>query len=108
MDPLHEQKCAACGGPLRFDPETGKLVCDYCGSIFEIGAQTAQEPENTLEGYDFAALSAHASSAGAEGLPIYNCVSCGAEVIAPAEQMALTCPYCRNNIVLTEKGEAIR
>ena len=104
MDPVKEQKCAACGGPLRFDPETGKLVCDYCGSVFEIGAQgTVQSQESTLDGYDFAALSAHAASSSAEGLPIYNCVSCGAEVIAPPQEMALTCPYCGNNIVLTEK-----
>ncbi len=104
MDPVKEQKCAACGGPLRFDPETGKLVCDYCGSVFDIGTQgSAQVPENTLDGYDFGALSAHAASTTAEGLPIYNCVSCGAEVIAPPQEMALTCPYCGNNIVLTEK-----
>ena len=103
MDQVHEQKCAACGGPLRFDPETGKLVCDYCGTVYEIGEQETPQPEETLDGYDFAALSAHAASENAEGLPIYNCVSCGAEVIASTQEMALTCPYCGNNIVLTEK-----
>ena len=103
MDQVHEQKCAACGGPLRFDPESGKLVCDYCGTVFEIGEQKKPEPEETLEGYDFSQLSAHAVAEGAEGLPIYNCVSCGAEVIASQQEMALTCPYCGNNIVLTEK-----
>jgi len=103
VDQVHEQKCAACGGPLRFDPETGKLVCDYCGTVYEIGEQETPQPEETLDGYDFAALSAHAASENAEGLPIYNCVSCGAEVIASTQEMALTCPYCGNNIVLTEK-----
>ena len=104
MDQVHEQKCAACGGPLRFDPESGKLVCDYCGTVYEIGEQSeAGQPEETLEGYDFDQLTAHAHAEGAEGLPIYNCVSCGAEVIASSQEMALTCPYCGNNIVLTEK-----
>ena len=103
MDQVHEQKCAACGGPLRFDPETGKLICDYCGTVYAIGEQEAPRPEEMLEGYDFGQLSAHAASQDAEGLPIYNCVSCGAEVIAPPQEMALTCPYCGNNIVLTEK-----
>ena len=104
MDAVHEQKCAACGGPLRFDPESGKLVCDYCGTVYEIGEQSeAGQPEETLEGYDFDQLTAHAHAEGAEGLPIYNCVSCGAEVIASSQEMALTCPYCGNNIVLTEK-----
>ena len=103
MDAVHEQKCAACGGPLRFDPESGKLVCDYCGTVFDIAEQKTPQPEEELGGIDFDQLSAHAAAADAEGLPIYNCVSCGAEVIASAQQMALTCPYCGNNIVLTEK-----
>ena len=103
MDPVREQKCAVCGGPLRFDPEKGKLVCDYCGTVFEIGEQKEEAPKEELSGLDFAQLSAHAMAEGAEELPIYNCVSCGAEVIASPHQMALTCPYCCNNIVLTEK-----
>ncbi len=102
MDPVLEQKCAACGGPLRFDPESGKLVCDYCGTVYEVGEETQAGPE-ALGDYDFGQLTAHAAAEGAEDLPIYNCVSCGAEVIAPAQQMAMTCPYCGNNIVLTDK-----
>ena len=27
-------QCPACMGPLRFDGKTGKLKCDYCGSVF--------------------------------------------------------------------------
>ena len=100
---------------MRFDPPTGKLVCDFCGTVMDIpkvepAAQTkpkkpAPKPkdESAVEGFDFSALNDQASDAAAESLPVYNCVSCGAEVIAPAEQMALTCPYCGNNIVLTEK-----
>lgn len=108
---LKEQKCAACGGPLRFAPEQGKLVCDYCGSVFDIpepAEKTQQEAEAVsremaLEGFDFNSLDAMIEDPDAAALPIYNCVSCGADVIAPAEQVALTCPYCRNNIVLTDK-----
>ena len=29
-------QCPACTGPLRFDSATGKLVCDYCGSTYEV------------------------------------------------------------------------
>ncbi len=114
MDHLVEQKCPACEAPMRFDPKLGKLVCDYCGTTMEIPEQKKQEAEEasaeaelkveeaTLD-FDFASISAQAVNEDAQGLPIYNCVSCSAEVIAPAEQVALTCPYCGNNIVLTEK-----
>ena len=102
MDPIREQKCPGCGAAMRFDPKQGKLVCDYCGSTMEI-PQAEQPVETTLQGLDFDALSAQASDPHAQALPVYNCVSCGAEVIVPAEQAALTCPYCGNNIVLTDK-----
>jgi len=103
MAQITEQKCPSCGGPLRFDPARGKLVCDYCGSAVEIGDAPVSPAEPTVEGFDFGALNAQAADGGAQALPVYHCVSCGAEVIAPAEQIALTCPYCGNNIVLTDK-----
>ncbi len=99
-DPLAEQKCPACGGTTRFDPEKGKLVCEYCGTVVDI-PEPAEEMQ--LEGFDFENLNDQAADPNAADLPVYNCVSCGAEVIAPAEQIALTCPFCRNNIVLTDK-----
>ena len=157
MSQIAEQKCPACGAPLRFDPASGKLVCDYCGTVVDLQAEAAapagkpsqgdsQKPsqkdsrkpsrerpaqggakpagsagsaagsgessqaggpaplnQDIVEGFDFAHLNDLVTDPKAMDLPVYNCVSCGAEVIAPAEQMALTCPYCGNNIVLTEK-----
>ena len=31
-----EYICPACGGPMKFDVESGKVKCDYCASIYEI------------------------------------------------------------------------
>ncbi len=114
MDQLLEQKCPACEAPMRFDPKLGKLICDYCGTTMDIPEKPAQEKtetetaeelkvEETSFHFDFASLSEQAETDNTQSLPIYNCVSCGAEVIAPAEQIAMTCPYCGNNIVLTQK-----
>ena len=36
MSQIAEQKCPACGAPLRFDPASGMLVCDYCGTKTEL------------------------------------------------------------------------
>lgn len=102
MEQVMEQKCTSCGAPLRFDPERGKLVCDACGAVQEI-PEELQIGDVDLGGFDFSAMTSGATDADAENLPVYNCVSCGAEVIAPAEQIATTCPYCGNNIVLTNK-----
>ena len=29
-------QCPACTGPVHFSPEEGKVVCDYCGSVYEL------------------------------------------------------------------------
>lgn len=109
MSHITEQKCPNCGAPMRFDPASGLLVCDNCGNKVDVsgkpsGAAAATPPEESeFAGLDFDMLQEQAIDPDAADLPIYNCVSCGAEVIAPPEQVALTCPYCRNNIVLTNK-----
>ena len=90
---VSEQKCVNCGAPLRFDPETGRSVCDWCGSVFEI-------PEGSFEPIP---VDERPGSLEAEELPIYLCNSCGAEVVADAVSASLNCPYCGNNIVLTDK-----
>ena len=33
---LVNYKCPSCTAPLRFDEKTGKLVCDFCGSIYTV------------------------------------------------------------------------
>ena len=89
MKPVTEQKCPSCGAPLRFDAKLGKLVCEHCGNRFDIpadGGIPAEEIE--IDGVDLAALNEQAADENAAALPIYNCVSCGAEVIAPPEQVA--------------------
>ena len=102
MEHVMEQKCGSCGAPLRFDPEQGMLVCDSCGNREKIPDEL-QIGEVDLEGIDFGSLTDSVTDEKAEALPIYNCVSCGAEVIVPESQITTTCPYCGNNIVLTDK-----
>ena len=125
MDPLNysefikEQKCPNCGGTVRFVPEKGKVVCEFCDSEFDIQPTSAQNTDNdktnqnpdnqgvngnaSIGGFDFRDFYNGVPKAVGEGLPIYYCKSCGAEVIAASEEASLTCPYCANKIVLSDK-----
>ena len=108
MKQVLEQKCPDCGAALRFDPEKGLLVCDHCQKEIylseEMIVETEEQAEETeITGFDFDSLTDQAVQINAEDLPVYHCDSCGAEVLAAPEQFSLTCPYCRNPIVLTEK-----
>lgn len=110
-------QCPACTGPLRFDPVTGKLVCEYCSSSYdtsEIEALYAQADANAAQAAQAAAgetqpEGSHWSEAEAAGLKVYNCPSCGAELICDQTTAATSCPYCGNpSIVPGELSGALR
>ena len=132
MDPqnysefIKEQKCPNCGGTVRFVPEKGKIVCEFCDTEFDIqpqgtnasassgtsstsSASNASNSEyvgaggNFISGFDFRQFYDGVPKDDENCLPIYYCKSCGAEVIAASEEASLTCPYCTNKIVLSDK-----
>ncbi len=111
VNAVEEQKCPSCGGALIFDPVSGRMKCEYCGTAYDIAQGSAAgeksgdtaDKKESISGFDFASLTDQVTDPNAADLPIYNCRSCGAELIAPPEQFALACPYCGNNIVLTQK-----
>ena len=107
-------KCPACTGPLRFDSATGKLQCDFCGSSYEVAeieklyaekdAQAAgafrQAEEQAAADGEWTAASGSDWGADADGLRVYGCPSCGAELICDETTSATSCPYCGNNTIV--------
>ena len=109
-------QCPSCTGPLHFDGASGMLACDYCGSKF-----TVQEIEALYRDKDEAAAAASAAAqaqaeqqaqepdyapsnwAEDEGLRVYNCPSCGAELICDETTAATSCPYCNNPSIVPGK-----
>ena len=119
-------QCPKCTGPLRYQSASGKLECEYCGGVFtpeEIQAlyeqpaeaqpdaaedqpQTGEwtEAEGTAEGSDASAwdLSGLQTDWGADGqtMRVYNCPSCGAELLCEMTTAATSCPYCGNPTII--------
>ena len=115
-------QCPACTGPLHFSAETGKLTCDYCGSAYDVAeiealyAQKEAEAAAAKEAADAKAEAAKADAAAdggwdtsglssdwgadADGLRVYGCPSCGAELICDETTAATSCPYCGNNTIV--------
>ena len=105
--------------PLRYDGASGMLKCDYCGkahtpeSIEQYYHHQLQEAEQAA--VDAVAAEAAAAAAGhhdadynsdevwdaeQEGMKIYQCPSCGAQLICDATTAATSCPYCGNPSVI--------
>jgi DNA-directed RNA polymerase subunit RPC12/RpoP len=106
-------KCLNCGGPLRFDPEKQKLVCDNCGSEYTVEqidehfkekneeavrVEEEKEKENEDE-----ILHNSFSADDLSHLKAYHCPSCGAELIADENTAASSCPYCGNPTIVPAK-----
>lgn len=97
MSELLEYKCPNCGGGLEFSSELQKMKCPYCESVFEMEefihkdeALGEEQPEPSNE----------SQWEAEDGLKVYSCESCGAQIITQETTGATHCPYCDNPIVM--------
>ena len=105
-------QCPACTGPLKFGSGSGKMECEYCGSIFDVEEieglyadkeQKAEEAFRSAEekpretGWD---VSGHREEWQDANIRAYSCPSCGAELICDDTTAATSCPYCGNPTVV--------
>lgn len=125
MAKVANYQCPACTGPLHFVGSSGKLECDYCGSSFTVAeidalykdkvdeAKTAADKEK--EAAEERAANEKAEEAentpdfaddvkndewNKDEISMYNCSSCGAEIISEKNTVATSCPYCGNPTVI--------
>lgn len=122
-------QCPACTGPLHYSAKSGKLECDYCDSSFDVSEiealyarkeaeaaaakQAADAKAEAAQAAKDEAAEAAAASGGwdtsdlsrdwgaeADGLRVYSCPSCGAELICDQSTAATACPYCGNPAIV--------
>lgn len=101
-------QCPACTGPLHYSAKSGNLECDYCGSSFDVAEIEALYARKEAEAAEAAAASGGWDTsdlsrdwgAEADGLRVYSCPSCGAELICDQSTAATACPYCGNPAVV--------
>lgn len=93
-------KCPSCGAYLTFDPDTQKWDCPFCDSIFreDVLLEKAKEYEQQVE------QNPPKPETTAEGEQvIYNCPSCGSQIMTDETTVATNCYYCHNPVVLQGK-----
>ena len=103
-------QCPSCTGPLHYSGKSGKLECEYCGSAYDVAEieaiyakkdtqSEAQEPAQEQKSDD--------PQWNAEHMHVYNCTSCGAELICDENTAATNCPYCGNPTVIAKQFEGV-
>ena len=93
-----DKKCPSCGGLLNFSPETGGLLCPFCGYAEAIEAKEAADELDL-----WSAEATENCDWGAEKKAVV-CESCGAELILDELEIASRCPYCDSNLVVEESA----
>ncbi len=87
-------KCPECGAPMRYDPETSSLYCDYCQRVINLSnAKSGDE-------IDFFSICEDDSSWQNE-TQVIKCESCGSENIISKKEMSSTCPFCGSRQVVS-------
>ncbi|MBQ8026444.1 MAG: hypothetical protein IKS27_01225 [Oscillospiraceae bacterium] len=104
---IKNYKCPSCSAPLRYDGPTEKLVCDFCDSSYTIEEIKAIYAEQYHE-EDQPQPSAPTEDAGYNeqlpaGMKVFNCTSCGAQLVVDETTAASACPYCGNATVLMDQ-----
>ncbi|MCR4841790.1 MAG: hypothetical protein K5840_00835 [Eubacterium sp.] len=129
-------RCPSCGGTLKFDVSSQKLICEYCDSVFDpeaiTGIKGAGEFDNSPESFDEPAEGpgektgetageAAATDEQAEGpkkknptdddyeeTTIFTCPNCGGEVASSALDAVDYCKYCGSFVTLNSRIERLK
>ncbi len=92
--------CHSCGADLRFSPETGQMVCDFCGATEEIPETSGPWAASPQQEQDFrAALRNQARGMETEETRTAHCPNCAADVTFPPDVHATECPFCATPVV---------
>lgn len=103
MSNMQQHKCPCCGGAVEFDVNSQKLKCPYCNTEFDIASlnQAEQFNENNVEdSINWGAKQTQWRNGETDGMVVYECNSCGAEIVVDSTTSATKCPYCDNNVVM--------
>ncbi len=104
MQSLQDFKCPCCGGSIEWNSSSQSMKCPYCDSEFDMESLNAANEAAMAEQPDdikWDVTPGEQWTGGeAEGMLVYSCEHCGAEIVADTTTAASTCPYCDNNIVM--------
>lgn len=79
------RNCNNCAGRLRYSIEKKALLCDSCGSTFDVGAKQNYKAASVFECNE------------------YRCGACGAKVLVNDTEASTFCIYCGSGNVVFER-----
>ena len=110
MSEVLEYKCPACGAPLNFDAEKQQMSCGSCGNDYSVeylersrGGKYADDNDTPVDNVKIEWESYSSEPLEDDGMRIYSCNSCGAEIVGTESTAATHCLYCGNPAIITKQ-----
>ena len=104
--------CPSCGASLRYDIESGMLLCDHCMNRFSPEEYDRDHALELRRGTDEAGAEEDEAiseeNGAAEGtssenryhMTVYSCPNCGAQIMAADESAVEYCSFCGSFVML--------
>lgn len=96
-----DYKCPNCDAILKFDPHGQNWKCEYCKSEYTL--EQLKEYEKKAGKKELSEEHTTKMEKDANGMDIYICNNCGAQIVADENTSATFCVYCKNTAILKNK-----
>ena len=103
VDNALQYKCTECGGNVRFNVDSQKTVCDYCGKEFTEDYFEGVSENSSDEKINWKDHVVDRQFETIDNQCNFTCTSCGAEILADMNTVATECVYCGSPVVLSNK-----
>lgn len=97
-----EYKCPCCNAGLAFNEQSQKLSCNSCGNQFDLNVVKAFS-DATLTEDSFVwetQITDELTEDEQQHMQVFNCPSCGGELLTDNQTVATFCPYCDNPAII--------
>ncbi|MCR4705100.1 MAG: hypothetical protein K5641_03450 [Lachnospiraceae bacterium] len=96
MADMTNYQCPACGGPLHYGAASGKLECEYCGSAYSVAEMEAKYGKTDDKPVGKPVATGVSETGETIEMQMFNCPSCGADLMSDGVTAVRVCPYCGN------------
>lgn len=105
-----EYKCPCCNAGLVYGSEAQQLKCEYCDNLFDIDTVKAyNESEVTSKAEEFCwddTQSQQWNEGEQQHIRLFQCPSCGGEIVCDEHTAATFCPFCDNSTIMPSRLRA--
>lgn len=96
-----DHKCPNCTAVLKFNPQGQNWKCEFCKGVFNKKEIVAFEKQRGNEKLTKESIPNKLEQEN--GMDVYYCPNCGAQIVADENTSATFCVYCKNTAILRNK-----